>query len=96
MCFGGALPSTYRKLARGVLGIGVLAMSQSRPLLRKYLSPQMIGSSFAGMVMALPLMFAFSSSASRVNTYQAQPAVQNQSTAQVSQADFAKFVYAYE
>lgn len=56
----------------------------------------MIGSSFAGMVMALPLMFAFSSSASRVNTYQAQPAVQNQSTAQVSQADFAKFVYAYE
>lgn len=56
----------------------------------------MIASSFTGMIMALPLVFTLSSSASRVNGYQAQPAVQNQSTAQVSDADFAKFAFAYD
>ncbi len=56
----------------------------------------MVTSSFMGMIMALPLVFALNSSASRLDSYQAQPAVQNQSTAQVTQADFAKYMYAYD
>lgn len=67
-------------------------MSHSQTFVKKYISLPTVVSSFIGMMVAVPLVFALNSSASGANAYQS---TQSQSTAQVMQDEFAKFAYAY-